>query len=144
MEKEKTPLDSVLSDIQMDHVVFDEITFKRKGFKSEGKGVNFNFATGIEKTSENRYTVTVQVNASKEDEYDLLVRVSGYCTIRDDNPKLDVLLNENVVAILFPYIRAEVSILTAQPETDSLVLPVFNIHELVKNSKPVDNPSDEV
>lgn len=35
-------------------------------------------------------------------------------------------------AILMPYLRSEVSLLTAQPETDCVVLPVFNINKMLE------------
>ncbi len=143
MENGSNKLDKIVSAIQMDHVVFDEICFKRKGFKSDAEGVNLSFAVGNKKAADNHYNVTQEVKADRKDEYEMTVRVTGYCTIQDDNPNLDVLLNENVVAILFPYVRAEMSLLTAQPETESLVLPVVNIHEMIKNSTPTDVTCEE-
>jgi len=40
---------------------------------------------------------------------------------------------KNAVAILMPYLRSELTILTAQPETDSIVLPVLNVVEMMQN-----------
>ena len=40
------------------------------------------------------------------------------------------LIDKNAVAILMPYLRSEVTLLTAQPDTDSVVLPAFNINKL--------------
>ena len=41
------------------------------------------------------------------------------------------LVSKNTVAILMPYLRSEVSLLTAQPNTDTVVLPVFNINNMI-------------
>lgn len=43
----------------------------------------------------------------------------------------DKLLQQNAVAIIMPYIRSEVSILTAQPGMDTVVLPPLNTVELL-------------
>ena len=41
------------------------------------------------------------------------------------------LYQKNSVAILMPYLRSEISLLTAQPETETVVLPVFNINRMM-------------
>ena len=43
------------------------------------------------------------------------------------------LINKNAVAILMPYLRSELTLLTAQPDTDSVVLPPFNINKMFEN-----------
>lgn len=40
---------------------------------------------------------------------------------------------KNSVSILMLYLRSEVSLITAQPETECVVLPPFNINEMLKN-----------
>ena len=50
----------------------------------------------------------------------------------DDNVVRN-LINKNAVAILMPYLRSELTLLTAQPDTDSVVLPPFNINKMFKN-----------
>ena len=42
------------------------------------------------------------------------------------------LINKNAVAILMPYLRSELTLLTAQPDTDSVVLPPFNINKMLE------------
>ena len=43
----------------------------------------------------------------------------------------DAIIQQNAVAIVMPYIRSEISLLTAQPGVDSVVLPSFNIAEMM-------------
>lgn len=47
----------------------------------------------------------------------------------------DTIIQQNAVAIVMPYIRSEVSLLTAQPGLETVVLPPFNIVEMMNNSK---------
>ncbi len=41
------------------------------------------------------------------------------------------LISRNTVAILMPYLRSEVSLLTAQPGIECVVLPTFNINHMM-------------
>ena len=51
------------------------------------------------------------------------------------------LMSKNAVAILMPYLRSELTLLTAQPDTESVVLPPFNINKMMesKNVKADNN-----
>lgn len=124
------------SVIKVTHFVFDNITFQRKGFKSEG-GESFPAQIGVEikKIEANQYYVKLSVSVEKENEYLASVAIGGFCEIDDRTPDLEELLNINVPAILFPYARAELTLITAQPETDPIILPVVNFQAMYENAK---------
>lgn len=127
--------DGARSVLKMDHIVFDRVSFVRKGFHdSESKDISFKARAKIEQDAENQYSVTLFVSAEKKHEYVAEVQITGYCTIDDNHPQKDMLLNENAIAILFPYVRAELSLITAQPETDPIVLPTMNISAMFKRN----------
>ena len=46
----------------------------------------------------------------------------------------NILIQQNAIAIVFPYIRSQISLLTAQPEVDPVILPPMNIAQMVKES----------
>lgn len=51
----------------------------------------------------------------------------------ESDPEITAELNElNTVSIMFPYLRAEISLITAQPNCPTLNLPVFNINALME------------
>lgn len=133
-------ISSVSSVLKITHFVFDELSFKRKGFKqkSEEEEVPIEVGTHIGKVSNGQYNVTLQVKVDKDNEYVALVRITGYCEIDENYPDKDILLKENAVAILFPFVRAQMTLLTAQPETDPLVLPPINIKALVNRPEDYD------
>lgn len=126
---------NIQSVLQMSHVVFDKIHFDRKGFYKEQSEVNIQASTEINDEGHGRYRVVLNVVADKQDEYTAEVQITGYCTIAENYPEKDIMLKKNAVAILFPYVRAELSLLTAQPETDPIVLPVMNIAAMLDNSQ---------
>lgn len=49
------------------------------------------------------------------------------------------MLKVNAPAIMFPYVRAQLTLLTAQPETEPIVLPVVNFQKIYEKSKENDN-----
>jgi len=123
--------------LKMDAIVFDKIEFTRKGFKTNNKlKSNLNIQIGTDE--ENNYKVTLILNGNKKDEYEFSISLSGFFTIKnvekmEDTLKQD-LIGKNAVAIMMPYLRSEVTLLTAQPETDSVVLPVFNINKMINKT----------
>lgn len=50
-----------------------------------------------------------------------------------DEIKEDV-IQKNTVAILFPYLRSEVTLITAQPDFIPIVIPPININALLENA----------
>ena len=128
-------MDSINSVLKLKAIVFDKIEFQRKGFKNNNNP-SFTINVQIGRNKEDDYKVTLTINADKEDEYFLSISLSGFFNIEDDKNidsslKRD-LINKNAVAILMPYLRSEVTLLTSQPEMDSIVLPPFNINKLMQ------------
>lgn len=124
------------SVLKMEQVVFDLISFKRHGFsKQSNEDVEMKLGTRIECDAPGMYRVTLKVLLEKPEEYSVEVQITGYCEIDDMNPHKDMLLEKNAVAILFPYVRAELSLITAQPGMEPIVLPVVNIAAMVDQAK---------
>lgn len=124
------------SILKIRHFVFDNIKFQRKGFKSEGGELSpAQVGVAIKKTEANQYAVSLSVSVDKENEYEAAVTIVGFCEIDDETPDLQDLLNINAPSILFPYARAELTLITAQPETDPVVLPVVNFQAMYENKK---------
>lgn len=129
-------INSVLS---LDKLVFDKIEFKRLGMKNENE-IEFNLQITINtKTNEDIYKVTLTLIGNKEKEYSMEIILSGYFSF-DNNEELTgedkkTLINQNAVAIIMPYLRSQVSLLTAQPEVDCVVLPPFNIVNMLASNR---------
>ena len=124
------------SILKMEHIVFDEITFVRKGFRNEeSKKVSLSISSSVDAIEETSSRVTVKLLADKENEYTARISISGFCTIEERSELGKELVEKNAVAILFPYLRSELSLLTAQPETDPIVLPAMNINGMLDSAK---------
>ena len=124
------------SVLKLQKMVFDRIEFDRKGFKNN-EGLNFKLQVQIGADKDETYKVTLVLNGTKQDEYNIVISLSGFFKIETqeelDDKAVQNLINKNAVAILMPYLRSELTLLTAQPDTDSVVLPPFNINKMFKN-----------
>ena len=120
------------SVLQLDKLVFDEINFKRLGFSSDKK-LELKIKSNIsQREKDDIYKVTLSIEGNKPEEHIFEISLTGYFIIvgevQDELKK--VLIRNNAIAILMPYLRSEVSLLTAQPGVDPVVLPPFNINAL--------------
>lgn len=73
--------------------------------------------------------ISVKICGNKENEYTFLVQASGVFVYKGNSD--DSMIQQNAVAIMMPYLRSEISLITAQPGTKTVVLPPFNIVEMM-------------
>lgn len=129
-------MEKIGSLLLLQKLVYERIEFERKGFKNE-KELVFKIQVQINKRAEKEYKVTLIFEGDKEEEYHFLISLSGFFAIDSKEPlsdkKEEELVSRNAVAILMPYLRSEVTLLTAQPDTDSVVLPPFNINKMMES-----------
>ena len=123
------------SVLTLQQMVFDKIQFERIGFKNSND-VEFELQVQIGVSDEGAYKVTLVLNAFKKDEYDIIISLTGFFSIdkKIEDRTREILINKNAVAILMPYLRSELSLLTAQPNTECIVLPPFNINKMLEKS----------
>lgn len=122
--------------------MFDKISFVRKGTKSEEKPkFSFEIICTDNINEDTIYKVTLILYAEKKDEYEIEISLSGFFNVNrgvaNDNTDIIDLLSKNTVAILMPYIRSELSLLTAQPEMECIVMPPINVKAMIENARQV-------
>lgn len=118
--------------LKLNALVFDTITFKRLGMHNDNElEISFAVSIGTSMNDSNIKKVSVRINGEKREEYNFEIQVSGFFVYEGDAD--DSIIQQNAVAIVMPYIRSEVSLLTAQPGVDPVVLPPFNIADMMKN-----------
>lgn len=125
------------SVLKLNKIVFDKIEFNRVGFANE-KEAEIEIQSNVsERQDKEVYRVCLMLKVNKPEEYTIEISLSGFFSI-EGNSEIDEefkneLITKNSVAIMMPYLRSEVSLLTAQPDTECIVLPVFNISNMLKN-----------
>ena len=118
------------SILRLEKVVVEDISFKR--FNTE--------ATKIEKDAEvsfskqlNQMEKSFGINSNSV--CNMNITMSGFFRLEEDSTLGKRLLQTNAVAILFPYVRSQLTLLTSQPGFDPVILPVMNINALFANEK---------
>lgn len=132
-------MENIKSVLVLENLYFDKISFERKGVKNQ-KDISFELNVNIKERIDRNdgkkyYLVKLTANGNKEDEYDLVVSVVGIFSINQavelSEEIKENLIYRNTVAILMPYVRSQVSLITAQPEVECVVLPPFNINNMI-------------
>lgn len=128
--------DGIYSVLKLDRLVFDKIEFKRLGFRNDNK-IELEIKSNIsQKKDADIYRITLILNGNKPNEYSFEISLTGFFSIENNQDITEELRNDlvskNAIAILMPYLRSEVSLLTAQPGMDCVVLPAFNINKMLE------------
>ena len=126
------------SVLTLQKLVFDKIEFDRKGFKNTNE-LKFELQIQIGVGDDSTHRVTLVLKGEKQEEYSIAISLSGFFKIEKqeaadgtDYEMVQQLISKNAVAIMMPYLRSELTLLTAQPDTDSVVLPPFNINAMLE------------
>ena len=116
--------------LKLNALVFDDIIFKRLGMHSDNDlEISFSVSIGTNISDQDIKKVSVKVMGEKREEHSFEIQASGFFAYEGNAE--DSIIQQNAVAIVMPYIRSEVSLLTAQPGVESVVLPPFNIAEMM-------------
>lgn len=135
MQRKGEKMGNFNSSLILQKMVFDRIEFDRKGFRNTEE-IKFELQVQIGFSEDNTYKVTLVLNGTKPEEYNIVISLSGFFNVEGqeelEDKTVQDLINKNAVAILMPYLRSELTLLTAQPDTDSVVLPPFNINKMLE------------
>ena len=120
--------------LELENLVFDELQFIRTGFKSDREiKMSIEVNIGTNNIDALKKKVTIEFNGIKEGEYNIKVKISGFFSVSDEAD--EDLIQSNAVAIVMPYLRSQISLLTAQPGMEPIVLPPMNIVEMLKEAE---------
>lgn len=125
------------SILQMKNLYFEKITFER-GETVDTK-LTPGFKTEYRKLEGTLFEVKLfcRILAGGKQLLELVL-VGVFDNQSNDPEEVEELNRINTVSIMFPYMRAQVSLITAQPNFPAITLPVFNINALL-NTEPIEN-----
>lgn len=134
---EKDILQNSKSLLIVKKIFIEEMSFKRE---NEIEGIirfsNTRIGKTLKKLNDDKYKCSLSLNMSDSSESaKLKIIVSGIFEFNlgfDDEQK-ETIITKNTMAILFPYLRAQITIMTSQPDVEPVVLPAININALLKN-----------
>ena len=123
--------------LQMLDLYFSEYSFKNS---HEDEDVNYNSSFtikyAINSDDESKIKVTIDTNITNSTKsVELNLQTIGIFKIDKEGIEekiYDTLMKRNTVAIIFPFIRSQISLLTTQPGMTPIVIPPVNINALIE------------
>ena len=126
--------------LKMLDLYFSEYSFSlTRGEENSDYSSNINISYSSAKDNDLKYKVVINLMLENENKTLILnVQAVGIFEVDKANVPDDIvnqIIKQNTVAIMFPYIRSQVSLLTTQPGMTPIVLPPINIVALVEQSQ---------
>ncbi len=122
-----------MSSLRLDEIIILESCFKRSESSLENIEIGLDIKREIEKKSEEQYDVILDVLVEDDDKkITVFVKCKGKFSTGQENIEL---VERNAIAIMFPYIRSYISIITTQPSMQPIVLPAMNIVAMLNDRK---------
>ena len=121
------------SPLILEKIEITESTFRKKDFSLDELELGVRVEHSVENIGEDECEIVLNTTVSDENE-NVYVNVRGKAIFRTQQKNMDM-LEKNTIAIIFPYIRSYISIITTQPGMPPIVLPAMNIIAMVNDQK---------
>ncbi len=131
MRKKNITIQSKLKKhlLQILFLFFRECIVKRNAMISNGE-YQADLEKDIKKAGEHTYNVELQLSIYKEDLEVSVVANAQFIYKAENYEREESVINNNTVAIMFPFIRSQVTLLTTQPGMAPIVLPPINTKKI--------------
>lgn len=114
----------------MEKLYFSNCSIQRP-FNIKNGEYHADLQKNIKKIEDHAYDVELILTVTKEDLKLLVVANAKFSYEADDYSKEESIINANTIAIMFPFIRSQVSLLTTQPGMSPIMLPPINTAKLI-------------
>lgn len=119
------------SSLVLEKVEIIESAFRKKDFPSEDLELGLKVGHEIREIENGRYEILLNTTVSDENEVIYVYVESRALFHIEGADKLS--FEQNMIAIVFPYIRSYITSITTQPGMSPIVLPAMNIEAMVRN-----------
>lgn len=93
---------------------------------------------GNNESQQYKVSLTAEIWSADSDVVSMKIKIYGIFSCQHENPEVkEQLLKKNTVAILFPYLRSQICLVTTQPNNVPITIPPININALF------DKPQDQ-
>lgn len=131
---------NTLSNLKLNNLYFDKIIYISDGNNNElDAESNISFECNNFIATNNDIRINLICNVSKNGTNIIVVSLIG-CFSLSSNDDIKKYI-PNAVAIMFPYLRSQISLITTQPNCSVIVLPALNINALLKENLKSDSGS---
>ena len=132
-------MESIEGKLEMKNLCFTKILFEQTQNGQNEKKIKFNIGVEYEQKTEKNILVRLIANITEESNSINInvVEQADFELVNAemlDNEAKNNILKVNTIAILMPYMRSQIAILTAQPGMNSLQIPIIDASILAKNA----------
>lgn len=121
---------AVESVLKLENIYVESFNFVRG--ENIDANPTFSFGKKISQKDENSSEISLQCKIEWNKSAELNVSVKGIFSVSGIDVQANhILLTRNSCAILFPYLRSQITLLTSQLNFEPIVLPVININSLL-------------
>ena len=117
------------SSLQMKDFYFSRFSFARDKVIKDGE-LNVDLQKNIISKGDHEYNIILTTTIEKDDMNIELVAEAQFLYESYDYSREESIINTNTVAIMFPFIRSQVTLLTSQPGMIPIILPAINTQKL--------------
>jgi len=128
-------MSDINSNLFLKNLAFTNISVKRELNISNNIELNGSFDINYHKISEDEINIKLKYSAkSKKEDIVIDVELQGNFVVSgiEDKKTKEYLLHVNSLAIMFPYLRSQVSIATTQPGFIPIQIPIVNAIALAR------------
>lgn len=118
-------------------IYIDECVFKMNSdVLHVDSNYELNYNRTITRIDDNTYRVSLRCNVLSADKKSIEIHARAVAIFSVDAPDpktKNSLISKNTVAILFPYVRSQIALVTAQTGIPQVVIPIVNIASMFKD-----------
>ena len=122
-------IDQMKSSLSMHDLFFSKCLIEREP-KIENGELNVNLKKKIEMIKEHEFFVTLNLSIDKTDLHLEIIANATFDSEDDGKSNEEVLIQNNTIAIMYPFVRSQVTLMTSQPGMAPIVLPPINVSKL--------------
>ena len=126
-------------------VQMNELYFSKNDFIQTREDTNSDYSTSfhinyaVSKNDPSKFKITILTSVKNEtDSVHINLETVGIFTVDNNEMSENIseqLIKVNTVAIMFPFIRSQISLLTTQPGLTPVMLPPININALMDSDE---------
>ena len=120
-------LNKMASQLKMQNLYFSECSIKRALNITDNK-LSMSLKQQPQKTGEHSYSIAFILTVQNSDQT-LAINICANADFEleaEDYSVEEELIKKNTVAIVFPFIRSQVTLLTSQPNMQPIIIPPIN------------------
>lgn len=134
--------EGIKSVLNLKNIIVKKIEFDRdkRFISSEQLTFKIGYNTKeLEDKDDYEVALKVLIEDSEKQTFRLLIEIIGYFGFDSKEDvhlqNKEIIIQKNTLAILFPYLRSQVTLITAQPGMEPIIIPPININSLIEKAK---------